>query len=99
MLAAKSRTNLCRRQHAYKRQVAREPLYLAAGARGPINSGDQQGCFPCSQRIDHSLEPANGEASPTGETERVNAALRKNSLDAIREVGGNNDRLTRSPRK
>ena len=79
--------------------MARKPLHLPAGARGPINRGDEQGGPSRSERTDHPLKPANSEASPTGETKSVNATLREQSFDTIREVGGNNNRLARSARK
>jgi hypothetical protein len=99
MLAAKSRSNLCRRQHADKRQVARQRLHLSAGAGRPVNRGHEQRCLSCADRIRHFLEPANSAAGPASEPDRVNAALREKSLDAVRKAGGNNNRLTRSPRK
>ena len=76
-----------------------EPLYLPASARSPINRGDEQGGLPCPDCIDHLPKPANGEAGPTGETKRINAALGEESLDAIRKVSRNNNRLSRSARK
>jgi hypothetical protein len=99
MLAAKSRPNLCRRQHADKRQVARQRLHLPAGARRPINRGDEHSYLSCSDRVPHSLEPADSEASSASETNRINAALREESLDAVRKAGGNDNRPTRGARK
>ena len=84
VLAAKGRANLRRRQHADKRQVARRAP-AACGARPlprrpPTSS---TAAFPAAPHRDTFSKPADRQAGPAGEPDRIDAALRQQRLDAI----------------
>ena len=84
MIAAKSRADLARRQHAGERHPASHGPDLAAPVLGRVERFEQQGRFSGARSLAHLLEPADREPGPTGEPDRIMTALRQQRLDVIR---------------
>jgi hypothetical protein len=99
VLAAKGCANLGRRQHADKRQIARERTHLAPRVCCPVDRRKQQGRLPCPGRLRHPREAANRKTRPPRKTYRIDATLHQKGLDAIDNVGGHHQRLARGSRK
>lgn len=97
--AAKGCTQLSRRQHANQRGAACERADFAATALCPIDRGDQHGGLPAPRRLGDPFETSNREAGPPSEPDRVDAAPRQKSFEAIGEIARNRHRPARRTRK
>jgi hypothetical protein len=83
MIATKDRADLCRRQYHGKRQVAPHRANLSAPTLGPVQRRKQERGLPGADGFAHLLKPCDSDTRPTCKANRIAAALRQQSLDAI----------------
>jgi len=99
VLAAKSRTNFRRRQHACERQTTAESLELAAPTLGSVDRREQSYGFAATHRLGNALEADDRKTRPARKPDRIDAALRERRLEAIGKAGGNSNRPACGPRE
>jgi hypothetical protein len=85
MIATKYGAHLCCRQHDRNRQTAPQGADLPAPAFRPVECEEEQCGLARSYGFADLLEAGNRMTSSAPETDRVQATLYQQRLDAIRE--------------
>jgi hypothetical protein len=99
MIATKDRAHLCCGQHDRNGQAAPQGADLPAPALRPVEREQEQGGFARSYGFAGLLEAGYRKTSSAPETDRVQATLHQQRLDAIRKPSRRYDRPTRRTRE
>ena len=99
MIATKDRAHLCCGQHDCNWQAAPQGADLPAPAFRPVEREEEQGGFACSYGFAGLLEAGYRKTSSAPETDRVQATLHQQRLDAIRKPCRRYYRPTRRTRE